>query len=64
MQTKYKTLNPKWNQTFSFLVKDPTSERLTLQLMDRDKVGSKKVMLPSVQLASSLYFPLQAGPLY
>ncbi|GAQ88647.1 C2 domain containing protein [Klebsormidium nitens] len=48
---KHNTLNPKWNQMFNFLVRDPTNERLTIQLLDRDKVGSKKVAMCQIDFA-------------
>ncbi|KAB2595992.1 synaptotagmin-3-like [Pyrus ussuriensis x Pyrus communis] len=36
---KKKNLNPEWNEKFKFLVKDPKTQLLQLQVFDWDKVG-------------------------
>jgi Ca2+-dependent lipid-binding protein len=37
---KKRNLNPVWNENFKFIVKDPTSQVLQLQVFDWDKVGA------------------------
>ncbi|KAK7270330.1 hypothetical protein RIF29_23396 [Crotalaria pallida] len=37
---KRKNLNPEWNEKFKFVVKDPQSQVLQLQVYDWDKVGA------------------------
>ncbi|KAM7254346.1 hypothetical protein ACFE04_032028 [Oxalis oulophora] len=37
---KKRNLNPIWNENFKFIVKDPTSQVLQLQVFDWDKVGA------------------------
>ncbi len=37
--TKKDTLNPEWNETFKFLVQDPKSQSLEIQVYDWDKVS-------------------------
>ncbi|KAG8389864.1 hypothetical protein BUALT_Bualt01G0023100 [Buddleja alternifolia] len=41
---KFKTLNPEWNEEFTFVVKEPETQVLKLNVYDWDQVGSHEKM--------------------
>ncbi|MCI27150.1 synaptotagmin-2-like, partial [Trifolium medium] len=48
---KHKNLNPEWNEEFSFVVKDPESQALDLNVYDWEQVGKHdKMGMNAIQL--------------